>query len=110
MITGNIDLWTAAAGYNQDVAVFSCDWTNLDCSQFRNYLMLGWKESGGFAGTFSPNAATVQVMQSLSAGHPYTFTLGWKANKPAPPGVIFAGAGTAQTQFSPTTLLVQLGG
>ena len=111
VVTGNMDLWTAQATYNQDVAIFSCDASGgLDCTQFGNFTMIAWKESGGFAGTFSPNAATVQTAVALTAGHPYTFALGWKANKPVAGGVIYGGAGTSITQFSPTTLVVQIGG
>ena len=105
-----MDLWTSTATYNQDIGIFSCDATaGSDCSQFTNYQLQAWKESGGFAGTFSPNAATVQTSLGLLAGHQYTFALAWKPNKPAPGGVVYGAAGTATTQFSPTSLLVQLG-
>ena len=110
IVTGNMDLWTSTATYNQDLAIFFCDSSGgVDCTLFTNFAMIAWKESGGFAGTFSPNAATVQTDLRVTAGHTYTFTLAWKANKSAPPGVIYGGAGTVTTQFSPTTLVVQLG-
>lgn len=34
-----------------------------------------WKESGGFAGTFSPNAAYVETVLALSPGPTYVITL-----------------------------------
>lgn len=108
--TGNVDLWTSTATYNQDIGIFSCDAGASDCSQFGNYTLLAWKESGGFAGTFSPNAATVQTLLALTAGHRYSFTLAWKPNKASPGGVLYGGAGTASTVFSPTSLLVQFAG
>jgi hypothetical protein len=67
-----------------------------------------WKESGGFAGTFSPNAAYVQTVVQLSGGTTYTFSLQWKTNKNAPGATIYAGAGPINTKFSPTSLTVQL--
>jgi len=95
VITGNVDLWTANAGYNQDVG--------LDV----NGAIAAWKESGGFAGTFSPNAATVQAVIPLTAATAYTVKLKWKSNKPDP-GSIFAGAGPISGSFSPTRITVQL--
>jgi len=96
VITGNADLWTATAGYNQDLAVVV------------DGQVAAWKESGGFAGTFSPNAAAVQVVQPLLAGTLYTIKLQWTTNKPDP-GTIYAGAGSA-APFSPTRLTIQLVG
>jgi hypothetical protein len=95
IIGANSDLWTANAGYNQDLAITI------------NGTVAAWKESGGFAGTFSPNAAYVQTVQPLAAGTTYTIKLQWKTNKPAA-GTIYAGAGPINTQFSPTSLIVQL--
>jgi len=94
VVTGNADLWTAKAGYNQDLAISV------------NGQVAAWKESGGFAGTFSPNAAAVQVVQPLVAGTPYTIKLQWKTNK-ADAGSIYAGAGSA-VPYSPTRLTIQL--
>lgn len=91
----NADLWTDTAGYNQDVAIFV------------NGAMVGWKESGGFAGTFSPNAAFLQVRYPLSAGQTYTVEARWKANKPDS-GTIAAGAGPAGGVYSPSILTTQL--
>ena len=93
VISGNADLWTAAAGYNQDVGIF-VDGT-----------LAAWKESGGFAGTYSPNAAFVLATVPLSAG-PHTIDLRFKGNKPTPANTIFAAAGGGPA-FSPTTLTVQ---
>jgi hypothetical protein len=95
IIGGNSDLWTANAGYNQDLAITI------------NGTVAAWKESGGFAGTFSPNAAYVQTVQNLTAGTAYTIKLQWKTNKAAV-GTIYAGAGPINSQFSPTSLIVQL--
>lgn len=98
VIGANMDLWTARAGYNQDLGIFMSD-----CSLGN---LLAWKESGGFGGTFSPNAAFVQTV--IATAGTYTLTLCWKANKPAPPGTIFGAAGTAGTYFSPTTLTARV--
>ena len=95
LITGNADLWTSRAGYNQDIAIAL------------NSTVVAWKESGGFGGTFSPNAATVQTAVHVTSGVTYTVQLQWKANQ-ADPGAIFAGAGPVGGVFSPTRLTVQL--
>ena len=95
VLSGNADLWTANAGYNQDLGIFVTD-------NGGSPTLLAWKESGGFAGTFSPNAAFVQTLYPMSAGHSYVFSLWWKANKPSQ-GTIFAGAGQSPT-FSPTRI------
>src|SRR3984893_8387490 len=103
ILTGNADLWTAQAGVNQDLGIF--------ITTGANYLsapgeLLGWKESGGNAGTFSPNAAFVQTITPVVAGNSYTVTLGWKANH-ATSGTIFAAAGDGLS-FSPTRLTAEL--
>jgi len=68
------------------------------------------KESGGFAGTFSPNAAMVQAAFPLTAGHTYVFTAKWKTNRSATgTGTkIWAGAGPIGGLFSPTRLTAEL--
>lgn len=100
VVGANADLWTQAAGYNQDLAIFVTD--NGGPAQ-----LLAWKESGGFGGTYSPNAAFAEVVVSLTAGHKYVFSLYWKTNRPAF-GSIFVGAGPISGAFSPTRLLVNL--
>jgi hypothetical protein len=99
VITANIDLWTAVTGYNQDVGIFV------------NGTLAGWKESGGFAGSFSPNAATAQNDFSFSAGTHYTIDLRWKTNHGPWAGQAttnFAGVGPINGDFSPTTLTAAL--
>ena len=96
-LSGNIDLWTATAGVNQDVGIF------ISGGAFGSGTLVAWKESGGFAGTFSPNAAFVQTVIPLAASTTYTVELKWKANKPTS-GTIYAGAG-GTGNFSSTMLL-----
>jgi hypothetical protein len=100
IVTGNADLWTANAGYNQDIGVF--------ISAGGTDTIVAWKESGGFAGTYSPNAAFVQGIAPVTAGTLYTVKLKWKTNKPAGGATIFAGAGPIGGKFSPTRLTVQI--
>jgi hypothetical protein len=103
IITGNADLWTATAGINQDLGIF------LSPSSATANIV-AWKESGGLAGTFSPNAATVETVVSLAAGTTYTVKLQWKTNRSAPGSTILAGAGPWPdcVSFSPTRLTAQL--
>jgi streptogramin lyase len=98
LLGANADLWTANAGFNQDIGIFVSDNGGTDS-------LVAWKESGGFAGTFSPNAAFVRATYSMTGGHAYAFTLKWKTNKAAGGATIFAAAGSSPT-FSPTSLLV----
>jgi len=101
-LTGNADLWTANAGYNQDLGI-------QVTPSGGSAVLAAWKESGGFAGTFSPNAAMVQTLYPLTAGTTYTITLEWKTNKPMPSGdSIFMAAGGASTGFSPSSLFAVL--
>jgi hypothetical protein len=99
ILGGNVDLWTASAGVNQDLGIVVSGGT------YGAGVVVAWKESGGYAGTFSPNAAFVQTVIPLAAGTTYTVTLVWKANR-ANTGTIYAGAGTGP--FSPTRLTAQL--
>ena len=103
VITGNVDLWAANAGYNQDVGIA------VSSSDAGYPTMAGqpeaWKESGGFA-AFSPNAASVQTVIPLLANVTYQVKLQWKANK-RDAGSIYAGAGRGP-YFSPTRLSVNL--
>ena len=88
--SGNADLWTVNAGFNQDLGIQV--WGGAYPT------MAGrpeaWKESGGFAGTYSPNAAAVQAVLPVVAGTTYVFQLVGKTNKPDP-GSIEIGAGPA---------------
>jgi|GEM_PF-3506723 len=102
----NADLYTGKLGYNQDLGIGVSDGT---FPSFANQPE-GWKESGGFAGTFSPNAAYNQIVVNLSAGHTYNFFLLWKTNRSDPNGTIYAGAGPIPpgdpNGLSPTSLTV----
>jgi hypothetical protein len=100
VLGANADLWTANSGYNQDLGIFVSDNGGPD-------LMVAWKESGGSAGTFSPNAAFVQAGYSMTAGHVYVFKLKWKTNIAASGTTIYAAAG-GPPPYSPTRLLVEL--
>jgi hypothetical protein len=104
MVGANADLFTDTAGYNQDIGIF----VNVDGAASDTLLL--WKESGGFAGTLSPNAVFAQKAYEMLAGHTYVFKLKWKTNHNAPGVTIYAGAG-AGTSFptrSPTRLTVEL--
>src|SRR5438128_3895516 len=92
IVSGNADLWTATAGLNQDLGIAV------------NGTVAAWKESGGFAGTFSPNAAFVQTIVDASSA--FHVSLQWKTNTAATGGEIRAGAG--QFPFSPTRITVEL--
>src|SRR5437870_1739841 len=95
LLTANADLWTAVAGLDQDIGIAV------------NGAIAGWKESGGFAGTFSPNAAFVQTVVAMTAGALYTIKIQWKTNKAAAANAtIFAGAGNGP--YSPTRLTAHL--
>jgi hypothetical protein len=99
LITGNADLWTANAGINQDIGI---EVTPSGGST----TLVAWKESGGFAGTFSPNAAFVQGLYTMSAATTYTVTLVWRSNVSMATGdAIWIAAGSTGA-FSPTTLFV----
>ena len=104
IISANVDLWTANAGLNQDIGISVVDTTFPTTAGQPE----GWKESGGFAGTFSPNAAYLQIVVSLKANTPYSIQLLWKTNKAAPPtATVYAGAGPIAGAFSPTRLTLQ---
>jgi hypothetical protein len=101
LLSGNADLWTANTGVNQDLGIMVSVGGGPD-------TLLFWKESGGFAGTFSPNAAFVHGSYQMQPGFTYVFKLVWKANANAPGSSIFAGAGPIGSDYSPTRLTVQL--
>jgi len=111
IVSGNADLWTDTAGYNQDIGI-SVSGGGASPGPGVYPTVAGqpeaWKESGGFAGTFSPNAAFVQTVVFLKQGQPYTIKLVWKANKNAPGATIWAGAGPIGGKYSPTRLTAQL--
>ena len=98
ILGGNADLWTANAGFNQDIAI----WVNGN--------LLGWKESGGFAGTFSPNAAFVQSVIPVPMNTTPGLILQWKTNIDARPSSarIYAGAGPIGGRYSPTRLSAEI--
>src|SRR5439155_1111096 len=81
-------------GFNQDIGVFVS--VNGAADQ-----LVGWKESAGFAGTLSPNAAFLEATWPVSSGSSYAFKLKWKANKNAAGATIYAGAGPISGQYSP---------
>jgi hypothetical protein len=97
LVSANADLWTANSGYNQDIGIFVS--VNGGADQ-----LVGWKESGGSAGTFSPNAAFLQTTWPVSAGSNYVFKIKWKANHSAAGATIYAGAGPIGGSYSPTRL------
>jgi hypothetical protein len=96
VLSGNADLFTSRTGFNQDLGIDV------------NGTLAGWKESGGFAGVFSPNAAYLQTVVQLSAGTTYTVKLRWKTNVAAPAATIYAGAGSGP--YSPTRITAELYG
>jgi len=102
VLSGNVDLWTASGGINQDIGIVVVD-TSFPTAAGQPE---GWKESGGSSGTFSPNAAYIQIVVSLTAGKSYSVDLVWKANQPNS-GTIYAGAGPIGGAFSPTRLTLQ---
>jgi hypothetical protein len=104
LITGNADLWTANAGLNQDLGV----WISPSNATTYPSNIVAWKESGGYAGTFSPNAAAVRTTFPMSNGVTYTVKLQWKTNLPSRGGTIYAGAGPLGTGYSPTRLTARL--
>ena len=102
VLTGNADLWTATAGYNQDLGIAADVGGTVD-------QLVAWKESGGYGGIFSPNATAVQATYQLAAGTPITFRLIWKTNKRQAPGAsVYAGAGPLNGTFSPSSLSVRI--
>jgi hypothetical protein len=102
-LSANADLWTATAGFNQDLGIQVSSTQGTYTAD-----RVGWKESGGFAGTFSPNAASVQTLFPMNNGITYAVKLVWKANRTASGATIFAGAGPIGPRYSPTRLTVQL--
>ena len=105
IINATADLWTSVAGYNQDIGIAIAGGAYPTTAGQPE----GWKESGGYAGTFSPNAAYVEAVAPMNAGVTYTVKVVWKTNKPAGGAVtIAAGAGPIGGKFSPTRLSARL--
>jgi hypothetical protein len=106
VISGSADLYTDTSGYNQDIGI-SVNPSGLSPA---NQNIVAWKESGGSAGTNSPNAAFVQAVFAMTRGTAYNVRLQWKANKAMAAGAhIRAGAGpfpasAGLTSVSPTRL------
>src|SRR5207237_10773264 len=71
MVGASMDLWTSQPGFNQDLGLFVCDSSVTSCASFSSFSLLAWKESGGFAGTFSPNAAYAEAVLGVSSAHNY---------------------------------------
>jgi len=92
ILTGNADLWTTTAGFNQDLAITV------------NGSVVAWKESGSYGGTFSPNAALVETVMPVAASMTYDVKLQWKPNQASYHPPIYAGAGPIGTKYSPTRL------
>ena len=102
VLSANADLFTATAGVNQDLGIF------ISGGAYGSGTLIAWKESGGYGGTFSPNAAFVQTVIPLAMGVTYTITLEWKANK-ATSGTIYAAAGSGPApNYSPTRVTAQI--
>jgi hypothetical protein len=108
IISGNADLWTTQPTYNQDIGLYVQE---ADTSQYPGGIV-AWKESGGFAGTYSPNAAFVQTVFPVTGGIAYHVRLRWKSNVPMGAGeTVLAGAGpwpAGSGKFSPTRLTATL--
>jgi hypothetical protein len=100
LLSANADLFTGTGGVNQDLGIFVSDNGGID-------TLVAWEEAGGFAGTFSPNAAYVQTLFGMTSGHTYIFKLKWKSSISAPGATIYAGAGPIGGQFSPTSLAAE---
>lgn len=108
IISGSADLYTDTKGVNQDIGIY----VNPSGLPAANQNIVAWKESGGFAGANSPNAAFVQAIFALTRGTAYNIRMKWKANA-ATGGTIRAGAGpfppsAGLTSVSPTRLTALL--
>ncbi|MDQ6877749.1 MAG: hypothetical protein M3082_08635, partial [Candidatus Dormibacteraeota bacterium] len=97
VLSGNADLWVSTAGYNQDIGIM------VTGGIYGTNTLAAWKESGGLASNFNPNAAFVMDVLPVQTGVSYTLTLVWKASR-SDPYTIWAGAGPVAQKFSPTSL------
>jgi len=108
IISGNVDLFTDEAGYNQDIGLYVQE---ANTTQFPGGIV-AWKESGGFAGIFSPNAAFVQAVFPVTGGTTYHVKLRWKSNHNMDVNErVVAGAGRwpfDSFNYSPTRLTARL--
>lgn len=114
VLSANADLWTTIAGFNQDIGIAISGGAYPTVAGQPE----AWKESGGSAGTFSPNAAFLETTKPLWAGTTYTIKLVWKSNRAMPatapgggPSLLAAGAGpipAGTATYSPTRLAAQL--
>ena len=86
VISGNADLWTSSAGFNQDLGVAVTGGVYPTTAGQPE----AWKESGGGA-VFSPNAAMVQRVIPVLAATASTPKLQWKASR-SDPGACDRGA------------------
>jgi hypothetical protein len=102
VLTGNADLWTTTAGFNQDLGIAVSSALGTFAAD-----RVGWKESGAVIGTYSPNAAYVQTAFPMVGATTYTVKLQWKSNKAQASPTIYAAAGAA-APYSPTRLTAQL--
>jgi len=98
LLAVNADLFTNTAGYNQDIAIV------ISGGTFGSGTVITWKESGGIAGAYSPNAAYAHGDVALAGGTTYTVWVAWKTNRAAAGVTIYAGAGPSVAAFSPTWL------
>ena len=101
MLSGSVDLWTELAGYNEDLGLFVSTSGGAES-------LVAWKEGGGVAAGYSPNAVYVLATIPVTHGVAYSVRLKWKTNRPAPGVTVHAGAGTAQAGFSPSRLTARL--
>lgn len=99
-VTVNADLWTDTPGVNQDLGIA------ISGGLYGSGVLITWKESGGFGGTFSPNPAFVETILPLAGGTTYAATPVWKPNHSSA-GKIYAGAGPIGQSFSPVRLTTQ---
>ncbi len=98
-VSVNLDLWTIVSGYNQDIGIV------VSGGGFGAGTLVAWKESGGLAGIFSPNAAFLTTDLHLPRGTTYTVRAAWKSNTLAQvPNAIMIGAGPMNQAYSPTWL------
>jgi hypothetical protein len=104
ILTANADLWTATAGFNQDIGIAISGGTYPTATG----LPEAWKESGGSAGTYSPNAAYLQTVVPLNVGVTYTIKLVWKTNHGGTSTIAYGAGPDSIGNFSPTRLTAQL--